>query len=201
DSGVGKSSIAQRFVHNTFTPMNESTIGASFITKTFILNNITYKLNIWDTAGQERYRALAPMYYRGSAACIIVYDITSMVEQASFNAVRSWVRELQSHISEHIVIAIAGNKADLKDKREVPFKEAKLFADSIDAIFMETSAQSAYNIKQLFLSIVTRLPKTPLKENPSSQKILLSNTANKEEQGCCGFDSKAKSAKKSSRET
>lgn len=29
-----------------------------------------------DTAGQERYHSLAPMYYRGAAAAIVVFDIT-----------------------------------------------------------------------------------------------------------------------------
>ena len=29
--------------------------------------------------GQERYRSLAPMYYRGAAAAIVVYDITKKV--------------------------------------------------------------------------------------------------------------------------
>lgn len=37
------------------------------------------KLDIWDTAGQERYHSLAPMYYRGAAAAIVVFDITSTV--------------------------------------------------------------------------------------------------------------------------
>jgi GTPase SAR1 family protein len=37
------------------------------------------KLEIWDTAGQERYHSLAPMYYRGAQAAVIVYDITSLV--------------------------------------------------------------------------------------------------------------------------
>ena len=30
--------------------------------------------------GQERYRSLAPMYYRGAAAAIVVYDITKKVK-------------------------------------------------------------------------------------------------------------------------
>ena len=33
DAGVGKSSIAQRFVTDTFKPFNESTVGASFMSK------------------------------------------------------------------------------------------------------------------------------------------------------------------------
>lgn len=43
------------------------------------MNDATVKFEIWDTAGQERYHSLAPMYYRGAAAAIIVYDITSTV--------------------------------------------------------------------------------------------------------------------------
>ena len=37
------------------------------------------KFEIWDTAGQERYHSLAPMYYRGAQAAIVVYDITNQV--------------------------------------------------------------------------------------------------------------------------
>jgi len=44
------------------------------------LNEATIKFDIWDTAGQERYHSLAPMYYRGAAAAVVVYDITSMVD-------------------------------------------------------------------------------------------------------------------------
>lgn len=41
------------------------------------LDDATVKFEIWDTAGQERYRSLAPMYYRGAAAAIVVYDVTN----------------------------------------------------------------------------------------------------------------------------
>jgi len=59
--------------------MQESTIGAAFFSQTLAVNDATVKFEIWDTAGQERYHSLAPMYYRGAAAAIIVYDITSQV--------------------------------------------------------------------------------------------------------------------------
>ena len=38
----------------------------------------TVRFQLWDTAGQERYRSLAPMYYRGASAAIVVYDITNL---------------------------------------------------------------------------------------------------------------------------
>ncbi|XP_076370954.1 ras-related protein Rab-22A-like isoform X1 [Tachypleus tridentatus] len=156
DSGVGKSSIVQRFVNNTFNPLAESTIGASFMTKNVLEDTHTYKFNIWDTAGQERYRALAPMYYRGAGAAIIVYDVTSA---QSFESLKGWVRELQHHGPPGIILAIAGNKCDLEDYREVSYQTAKNYADEIGALFVETSALKAVNINEIFQEISKKIPK------------------------------------------
>ncbi|XP_061865294.1 ras-related protein Rab-22A isoform X3 [Colius striatus] len=114
DTGVGKSSIVWRFVEDSFDPNINPTIGASFMTKTVQYQNELHKFLIWDTAGQERFRALAPMYYRGSAAAIIVYDIT---KEETFSTLKNWVKELRQHGPPNIVVAIAGNKCDLNDVR------------------------------------------------------------------------------------
>lgn len=65
-----------------------------------------YKFEIWDTAGQERYRSLAPMYYRGAAAAIVVYDIT---KKDTFDGAKSWVKELQRRGDPNAIIALAGD--------------------------------------------------------------------------------------------
>merc|ERR1711906_30660 len=91
DMGAGKSSLVLRFVKGQFLDYQESTIGAAFLTQTVAVNDATVKFEIWDTAGQERYHSLAPMYYRGAAAAIVVYDITN---KESFNGAKSWVKEL-----------------------------------------------------------------------------------------------------------
>ena len=82
DTGVGKSSLAQRYVTNNFKQC-ESTIGASFLSKTVVVRNVPVKMQIWDTAGQEKYHSLAGMYYRGAAAAILVYDVTSSAEYSA----------------------------------------------------------------------------------------------------------------------
>ena len=84
------------------------------MSKLIMVDAAPIKYQIWDTAGQEKYHSLAPMYYRGAAAAIIVYDIT---KATSFNTLKNWVRELQQLGPENIVIAVCGNKADLEDKR------------------------------------------------------------------------------------
>lgn len=92
---------------------------AAFLTQTVCLDDTTVKFEIWDTAGQERYHSLAPMYYRGAQAAIVVYDITN---QDTFSRAKTWVKELQRQASPNIVIALAGNKADLSSKRMVEYE-------------------------------------------------------------------------------
>nr|GMD05424.1 glycosyltransferase family protein 64 C3 [Ipomoea batatas] len=116
DVGAGKSSLVLRFVKGQFIEFQESTIGAAFFSQTVAVNDATVKFEIWDTAGQERYHSLAPMYYRGAAAAVIVYDITN---QASFERAKKWVQELQAQGNQNMVMALAGNKADLLDARKV----------------------------------------------------------------------------------
>ena len=101
-------------------------------------------------AGQERYHSLAPMYYRGAQAAIVVYDITN---QDTFGRAKVWVKELQRQASPNIVIALAGNKADLAAKRAVEFEEAKGYAEENGLLFMETSAKTAMNVNDIFLAI------------------------------------------------
>ena len=50
----------------------------------------SYMLQIWDTAGQEKFRSIGSAFYRGSDACVLVYDINS---QESFNNLTNWKQE------------------------------------------------------------------------------------------------------------
>lgn len=90
ESGAGKSSLAQRLIKNEWNANLNSTVGASFFRWTCSVGgDTTVNCDIWDTAGQERYRSLASMYYRGAAAALVVYDITS---HESFDRAKHWVQ-------------------------------------------------------------------------------------------------------------
>eukprot|EP01112_Ceratiomyxa_fruticulosa_P020973 TRINITY_DN7285_c0_g1_i1.p1 TRINITY_DN7285_c0_g1~~TRINITY_DN7285_c0_g1_i1.p1 ORF type:complete len:209 (-),score=38.88 TRINITY_DN7285_c0_g1_i1:236-862(-) len=170
ESAVGKSSLVLRFVKGQFLDYQESTIGAAFLTQTVCLNDTTVKFEIWDTAGQERYHSLAPMYYRGAQAAIVVYDITNY---DSFDRAKKWVKELQRQGNPNIVIALAGNKVDLASKRKIEIEEAQAYADENGILFMETSAKTAANVNELFVAIAKKLPKTPVPVRPTSTRLVL----------------------------
>ena len=91
DTSVGKSSMVTRFLNKVFYEFQDPTIGAAFSSVTVDLDNKKIKFEIWDTAGQERYRSLAPMYYRGADAAVVVYDITN---KDSFGVLEYWIKEL-----------------------------------------------------------------------------------------------------------
>ena len=55
-------------------------------------------------------------YFRGAQAAIVVYDITS---PDTFKRAQAWVKELRQQANQNIVIALAGNKADLANQRTV----------------------------------------------------------------------------------
>eukprot|EP00903_Cladosiphon_okamuranus_P005528 g5506.t1 len=180
DTAVGKSCLVVRFVRDEFFEYQEPTIGAAFLTQKVQLDDATVKFEIWDTAGQERYRSLAPMYYRGAAAAIVVYDVTN---KESFNGAKSWVKELQRRGDPNVIIALAGNKADLEHRRQVQSEEARQYAEDNGLIHMETSAKSAQNVKNIFVEIAQKLPKATVQ--PEREAFPIMRPRPEQKSGCC----------------
>lgn len=166
ESAVGKSSLVLRFVKGQFHEYQESTIGAAFLTQTVCLDDTTVKFEIWDTAGQERYHSLAPMYYRGAQAAIVVYDLTN---PDTFVRAKNWIKELQRQANPNIVIALVANKLDLAAKRSVSEDEAKAYSDENGLLFIETSAKSGVNVNEVFVAIAKKLPKEQPRTMPDSR--------------------------------
>jgi Ras-related protein Rab-5C len=111
ESSVGKTSVVMRGSRDEFYQFQEPTIGASFLTAERMVGENKVRLELWDTAGQERYRSLAPMYYRGASAAIIVYDIT---QPDTLKRAREWMEELYARMpASKCKMVLVGNKCDM----------------------------------------------------------------------------------------
>lgn len=187
-SCVGKTSIADRFVRNIFIENNNSTIGASFLTKSIKLPNEDVKLDIWDTAGQERYESLATFYYRGADGIIIVYDITDM---KSFYSAINWIQKLKEYFEQSLpIIYLVGNKSDLEKYRMVypyhVYQELNEKFNDISIHYTEVSAKLSINIQPLFYELSTKIKskyKRKEKEKEETVKITTENTRRR----CCFY--------------
>lgn len=118
------------------------------------IDNKQIKLQIWDTAGQESFRSITRSYYRGAAGALLVYDIT---RRDTFKHLSRWLEEARQHSQSNMVIMLIGNKNDLEHRRAVSFEEGKAFADANGLIFMETSAKTAFNVEQAFISTAEKI--------------------------------------------
>jgi len=187
DSGVGKSCLLLRFADDSYTESYISTIGVDFKIRTIQLDGKTIKLQIWDTAGQERFRTITSSYYRGAHGIIVVYDVT---EVESYNNVKQWLHEIDRYASEGVNRLLVGNKADLTTKRQVEASTAKEFADSLSVPFLETSAKSATNVEQAFITMASeiknRMASAPTNKPGNTTSLPVGRSAQPvKSQGCC----------------
>ncbi|XP_059218184.1 ras-related protein Rab-1A [Stomoxys calcitrans] len=187
DSGVGKSCLLLRFADDTYTESYISTIGVDFKIRTIELDGKTIKLQIWDTAGQERFRTITSSYYRGAHGIIVVYDCT---DQESFNNVKQWLEEIERYACENVNKLLVGNKSDLTTKKVVDHTTAAEYANQLGIPFLETSAKSATNVEQAFMTMAAEIknrvgPPSSATENTSKVKIDQGRPVENTKSGCC----------------
>jgi len=186
DSGVGKTSLMNQYVHKRFSNQYKATIGADFLTKEVMIDDKLVTLQIWDTAGQERFQSLGVAFYRGADSCVLVYDIT---DAKSFDNLESWMDEFLVHAAprnqETFPFVVLGNKADMAKRRQVATSKAKQWCTGKNNIpYFETSAKEALNVEQAFHTIARNallqesqqkpifIPQTlgPLENNPAQEQ-------------------------------
>ena len=181
DSSVGKSSIVNRFVSEEFSIFQESTIGASFLTKDIVNNkNETIRLEIWDTAGQERYRSLAPMYYRCAKIALVIYDVNI---PESFDGAKKWISELNEK-TEKCNIYLIGNKIDVNSSFQESIKrKVNNYVKETGIKNFYLSAKSGENLKESFDFVINNIDENstyerkilPLKQDSTSYSYYCCN--------------------------
>ena len=159
DGGVGKTSMAQRFVHGIFQADYKATIG-TFISKKeckFEELNTAVRFLIWDLAGQNQFQRLWPDYLTDSRAGIIVFDISN---RESFENVKKWYDIITRVAFPNLILMLAGNKIDLTASRVVSTEEGMELAKELGIYYLETSAKTNENIDDVFewiaLQIINR---------------------------------------------
>ncbi|EAY14674.1 small GTP-binding protein, putative [Trichomonas vaginalis G3] len=175
DASVGKTAIMQKYCDGTFSITQPSTIGSTCSEKEVKIDNNVYKLSIWDTAGQETYRTIVPMYFRGAACAIVVFDITN---QKSLDSVSYWVHTIRENASSAPLIFCCANKYDLLEERVIEDEEINITVNNLQIPVFYTSALTGAGIDRLFESILHQLVEKnfvkdlaiPAPVNTSSQK-------------------------------
>jgi len=190
DTGVGKTSIIERYINDKYDENQKTTLVSSYTFKKIDIKkyNKSVSLDIWDTAGQEVYRSLSKNFYLNASIGILVYDIS---RKASFESIRDyWYEQLKTFGEEKMIFDVVGNKTDLFQREEVPENEARNFAKSINAGFHLVSCKDCVGIKDLFEDCGRKyLEDNDLIKEDSNKKnknkIVLEKDKKSEKKKCC----------------
>ncbi len=145
---VGKTSLFNRFIHNTFSERYLTTIGVKVDKKEVTVGGREISLVLWDIAGEVSQEKVPRTYFLGASAVIYIFDLS---RPNTLNNMEADLRIIQATLPGCLV-RVVGNKKDLLGedellilKRQAP--EACLF----------TSAKTGENVESLFLDIGTEL--------------------------------------------
>ena len=160
NSGVGKSCLTLKATKDIFQENFVSTMGFQFYSFHVKINQKVFKLQIWDTCGQEIYRSLITNFYRTAALAIIVYSVT---DKKSFEETEIWLKQVKLNADPNCKIFLIANKVDLPEKVVSSEDGLNLKKEHGFECYMETSAKTGVNVKELFvncaLALYKELPK------------------------------------------
>ena len=187
DSSVGKTSIINRFINDTFDEELTPTLGIKHTFKTLEINNTKVKLSVIDTNGQEKYRSLSVSYFRHADVVLFIFNLN---EPLSFNNIQEWINVFNDNNNKKKVILkyLIGSKSDLEQRVEQNLIDE--FANNNNMLYMATSAKTNNQIKELFQKIGEDILEEEEKKTnnmirtKNSSRILL-KTKEKNTKKCC----------------
>lgn len=156
NQAVGKTSLLEQYVNNSYSVAYKATLAANFLTKKVRIAEGNYLLQIWDTAGQEAFQSLGHSFYRGSDACVLVFDLTST---KTFESLPHWREEFLFQLGneQKIPFLVIGNKADLEEKRVVSYQKAHKWCEEMDILYFECSARSGLGVSEAFSELISQV--------------------------------------------
>ena len=103
----------------------------------------------------RKIQSINSYFYKNAKAVIIVYSITNKI---SFEEIKIYqYDQIKQHCNSDAIIAIAANKCDLYEQREVSDEEGEKLAINIGAFYASTYAKNDSAITYLFENIAMQM--------------------------------------------
>ena len=181
NSGVGKTSLINRWTTGSWNNTVKPTIGANHQRKTVEFEDKCIDVFVWDTAGQEQFQSLTPLYAR-SAACAIIAAAINDIQ--SFESLQTWIDLLKNACETMPPLILAVNKTDMTDKYVLPQGEIETkYGPLFSAVFF-VSAQTGECVDEAFTLSAQKGYEFTLAAQPSKAPTL--NEKKKDgKSGCC----------------
>mgnify|MGYP001147491596 CR=1 FL=1 len=155
ESGVGKTTLARRYLNGYFEEDIKITMGAELFVKYTIVKNIRVVLQIWDFGGEDDFKFLLPLYSKGSSGGIFMFDLSN---KASLNRIDGWIEIFKKGLDpseKRIPILMVGGKLDLQDQIAITKNEAKKIVKEHNLHkYITCSSKTGVNVENIFETLV-----------------------------------------------
>lgn len=112
--GVGKTSLVNRIVYNSFSEKYKATIGCEFGLKIVEVQGENVRIQLWDLAGQDRLGGISKLYCRDANGALVVNDVT---REKSLEQAFLWKAGVDENVcmddGSPIPMVLCANKSDL----------------------------------------------------------------------------------------
>ena len=182
---VGKSSLVNRFIDDTFSENISRTLAIDYKSKKISSNNNTTRIiRMWDTAGQEKYNSITQGYYRQGDCVLLCFSITN---RKSFEQLEYYLSMIKIYAKLNVLIILVGTHQDKGNIRDVSLEDIREFKEnnSYNFEYFEISSKTGVGINELFNRCIELLSKN--KKNLVCEKIKINKNRyeNRYENMCC----------------
>ena len=162
---VGKSSLTYRFLNYNIPEGHEATLEDRYKIDTKIDDKL-FRIEILDTAGEDDYQQMMDTWISFGEGFLLVFAIN---DKTSFELIPpKRDRIIKGKHGEKCPMILVGNKQDLADNREVSYDDAKKLAESWGIDYIETSAKTDFNCKEVFERLAIKINESRVKTKKSS---------------------------------
>jgi small GTP-binding protein len=148
-TGVGKTSLAARYVHSIFSETYRTTIGVKIESMEVKRDAGVVQLVIWDISGEDEFQSVQSAYVTGTDGYLLVLDGTRRETVDMALALARRVRETAGNVPFVAVV----NKEDLGAQWDVEPEDLRAIEDQAVGI-VKTSARTGSGVPAAFEMLV-----------------------------------------------
>lgn len=148
-SGVGKTSLVQRFVKSIYSEKYHTTIGVKIDKKTFSVYGEDVTLLLWDLQGEDETHKIRSSFLRGASGFFIVVDLTRHETLVTAFSIQQMVKKEIGDMPFYVLF----NKDDLVEEFAVTEAEIEEMKQNYGWRFLRTSAKTGERVEQAFYEL------------------------------------------------
>ena len=177
DGTVGKTCLLIAYTKKSFPTQSIPTVFENHESLCFVGEKLIC-LGLWDTTGQEEYDRLRPLSYSNTDVFLVCFSVMS---PSSFENVQcKWIPEIEHHCPSAEIILV-GTKCDLRSDtfailemerglKPISKETGSELAKDIGAKYVECSAMSSEDVKQVFDEAIRSVPIKKTKQSKKNQR-------------------------------